>query len=184
MADTDISIKQNTFLFCYLFLFISFFIYVPSMLWCCLLGGRKGIRPVKNWVVGCWCGYVSGSRCRLHMAQLMPLSLTISCSSKFRLVLPSWILPLWYWLTRAVPDKIQKSHKTIVCVVCVFISAKSGRYTVFTFVCLSVCVHSFEGAEWHVVCWETYSTRAWKVENISIRTIYDWNLCFIGFLMT
>jgi len=28
------------------------------------LGGRKGIRPVKNWVVGCWHGYVSGSRCR------------------------------------------------------------------------------------------------------------------------
>jgi len=29
------------------------------------LGGRKGIRPVKNWVVGCWCGYLSGARCRL-----------------------------------------------------------------------------------------------------------------------
>jgi len=26
----------------------------------------------------------------LHMAQLMPLPLTISCSSKSRLVLPSW----------------------------------------------------------------------------------------------
>ena len=29
------------------------------------LGGRKGIRPVKNWVVGCWRGYLSGARCRL-----------------------------------------------------------------------------------------------------------------------
>jgi len=28
-------------------------------------GGRKGIRPVKNSVVGCWRGYVSGVRCRL-----------------------------------------------------------------------------------------------------------------------
>jgi len=27
----------------------------------------------------------------LQMAQLMPLPLTISCYSKFRLVLPSWI---------------------------------------------------------------------------------------------
>ena len=27
--------------------------YVPSVLWRCWLGGRKGIRPVKNWVVGC-----------------------------------------------------------------------------------------------------------------------------------
>ena len=38
---------------------------VPSVLWRCWLGGRKGTRPVKNWVVGCWCGYLSGARCRL-----------------------------------------------------------------------------------------------------------------------
>jgi len=30
----------------------------------------------------------------LHMAQLMPLPLTISCSSKSRLVLLSWYLPV------------------------------------------------------------------------------------------
>jgi len=30
-----------------------------------LVGGRKGIRPVKNSVVGCWHGYLSGARCRL-----------------------------------------------------------------------------------------------------------------------
>jgi len=28
-------------------------VILPSVLWCCWLGGRKGIRPVKNWVVGC-----------------------------------------------------------------------------------------------------------------------------------
>ena len=38
---------------------------VPSVLWRCWLGGRKGIRPAKNWVVGCWRGYLSGARCRL-----------------------------------------------------------------------------------------------------------------------
>jgi len=37
----------------------------PSVLWCCWLGGRKGIRPVKNWVVGYWSGYLTGARCRL-----------------------------------------------------------------------------------------------------------------------
>jgi len=37
---------------------------VPSVLWCYWFGGRKGIRPVKNWVVGCWHGYLSGARCR------------------------------------------------------------------------------------------------------------------------
>jgi len=36
----------------------------------------------------------------LHVAQQMPLPLTISCSSKYRLV-----LPFWYWLTRVLPDK-------------------------------------------------------------------------------
>ena len=44
---------------------IRFLILVPSVLWRCWLGGRKGIRPVKNWVVGCWHGYLSGARCRL-----------------------------------------------------------------------------------------------------------------------
>ena len=38
---------------------------VPSVLWCCWLGGRKGIRPVKNWAVGCGRGYLSAARCRL-----------------------------------------------------------------------------------------------------------------------
>ena len=45
----------------------------------------------------------------LHMAQLMPLPLTVSCSGKSRLVLPSWCR-----LTRAVPDKIQEGRKTVV----------------------------------------------------------------------
>ena len=33
-----------------------------------------------------------GVRCRFAYAQLMPLLFTISCSSKSRLVLPSWFL--------------------------------------------------------------------------------------------
>jgi len=46
----------------------------------------------------------------LHIAQRMPLPLTISCFSKSRLV-----LPLWYLLTRVVPDRFQQSSKTVVC---------------------------------------------------------------------
>jgi len=38
---------------------------LPSVLWCYSLDGRKGIHPVKNWVVGCWHSYLSGVRCRL-----------------------------------------------------------------------------------------------------------------------
>jgi len=55
---------------------------LPSVLWCCWLGSRKGFRAVKNWVVGCWHGYLSGARCRLAMAQRIPLPLTVSCFSK------------------------------------------------------------------------------------------------------
>ena len=49
---------------------LSVFVYLwsylwPSVLWHCWLGGRKGIRPVKKWVVGCWRGYLFGVRCRL-----------------------------------------------------------------------------------------------------------------------
>jgi len=36
----------------------------------------------------------------LHMAQLMPVPLTVSCSSKSRLV-----LPFWCWLTQMVLEK-------------------------------------------------------------------------------
>jgi len=36
------------------------------VLWRCWLGGRKGIRPVKNCVVGCRYGYLSRVRCRLE----------------------------------------------------------------------------------------------------------------------
>jgi len=45
--------------------FLMWFSARPSVLWRCWLGSRKGIQPVKNWVVGCWHGYLSGARCRL-----------------------------------------------------------------------------------------------------------------------
>ena len=86
-----------------------------SVLWRCWLGGRKGIRPAKKWVVRCWCGCL-GWDADLHIAQQTPLPLTISCSSKSRLVLSFRVLPFWYLLTRVVPDIFQKSSKTVVCV--------------------------------------------------------------------
>jgi len=39
--------------------------FSPSVRCRCWLGDRKGIRPVKNRVVGYWHGYLSGARCRL-----------------------------------------------------------------------------------------------------------------------
>ena len=67
------------------FPFSPFFPFLPSVLWRCWLGGRKGIRPVKNWVMGC-CTVICLERgADLHMAQLMPLPLTVSCFSKIQI---------------------------------------------------------------------------------------------------
>ena len=54
---------------------------MPSVLWRCWLGGTKGIRPVKKSggvlvLLSVW------SKVDLHMAQLMPLPLTVSCFTK------------------------------------------------------------------------------------------------------
>ena len=59
---------------------------VPSVLWRCWLGGRKGIRPVKK--LEWWgTGMVSCLEwdANLHMAQLMPLPLTVSYFSKIQI---------------------------------------------------------------------------------------------------
>jgi len=91
------------------------------VLWCCWLGGRKGNRPVKTewWDAGLV--MCLGQGADLRMAQLMPLPLTISCSSKSRLV-----LPFWCWLTCVVRDKTEEGRKMVVCdcvcVVCVIAS--------------------------------------------------------------
>jgi len=59
----------------------------------------------------------------LHISQQMPLPLTVSCSSKSRLVLTFLVLPFWCLLTQVVPDRFQQSSKTVVCVcVCVYSS--------------------------------------------------------------
>ena len=81
----------------------QFFVYVagvPSVLWRCWLGGRKGIQPVENRVVGCWwlsvwsevqtCIWLRWCHC--HSLSLAPV--------KSRLV-----LPFWYRLNLGCPGK-------------------------------------------------------------------------------
>ena len=60
-------------------------VLLPSVLWRCWLGGRKGIRPVKTewWGAGVVICLELGAD--LHMAQLMPLLLTVSCFSKIQI---------------------------------------------------------------------------------------------------
>ena len=95
---------------------------MPSMLWHCWLGGRKGIQPVKNLSGGvlAWLSVWSEmqtciwpSRCHCHSLSL--------ASVKSRLV-----FPFWYRLTRVVPDKGPLNGCVCVCVcVCVCIQTLS-----------------------------------------------------------
>ena len=70
----------------YINLYVCMYVLLPSVLWRCWLGGRKGIRPVKNRVVGCWRSYLSGARCRLAYG---PADATathcLSCFSKIQI---------------------------------------------------------------------------------------------------
>jgi len=65
IATSEVARAQVSSLFTILILWKCLQCFVPSVLWRCWLGSRKGIRPVKNWVVGCWRGYLSAVRCRL-----------------------------------------------------------------------------------------------------------------------
>ena len=58
---------------------------MPSVLSRCRLGARKCIRPVKTewWGVGVVICLQRGAD--LHMAQLMPLPLTVSCYGKIQI---------------------------------------------------------------------------------------------------
>jgi len=65
--------------------FLSQISSLPSVLWRCGLGGRKGIRPAKTewWGAGMVVCLERGAD--LHMTQLMPLPLTVSCFSKVQI---------------------------------------------------------------------------------------------------
>ena len=85
---------------------------MPSVIWRCWLGGRKGIRPVKKQSGGvlAWLSvwnemqtFIWPSWCHCHSLSL--------ASVKSRLV-----LPFWYRLTRVVLDKGPLNACVCVCV--------------------------------------------------------------------
>jgi len=78
-----------------------YYLYLPSVLWRCWLGGRKGIRRVKNWAVGCWHGYLFGARCRLAYGPADATATYLSLAS----LKSCLVLLFWYRLTSVVLDK-------------------------------------------------------------------------------
>ena len=96
--------------------FTSLQCFDPSVLCHCWLGGRKGIRPLKNWVVGAGVVICLERGADLHMSQLMPLPLTVSCFSKIQIG--------FTFLVPAHPGSIRKRAVKRVCV-CVCVCYKS-----------------------------------------------------------
>ena len=105
-----------------LLLFFSLIIFClviflsPSVLWHCWLGGRKGIRPIETewWGAGV---VICLERCAdLHMAQLMPLPLTVSCFSKIQICFTFLVLAY-------LGSPGQRAIKRVcVCVVVIFLN--------------------------------------------------------------
>ena len=110
---------------------------LPSVLWRCCLGGRKGIQPVKKtewWGAGMVICLQRGAD--LHMAQLMPPPLTVSCFSKIQIV-----------FTFLVPAYLGSPGKRAIKWVCVCVLKSS-----WTFCCLEIssnfwlyrtCIHTY-----------------------------------------
>ena len=145
---------------------------MPSVLWCCWLGGRNGIWPVKTercvaGVVIClWQG------ADLHMAQLMPLPLTVSCFSKIHigftfLVLgtssPGWSRTKSRWgggvkrLCVCVIDSVWHAYMLVVqhCYALICVSTQLvldiwftldcgfTLFSLFLNICAYTCIHLF-----------------------------------------
>jgi len=76
-----------------------------------LVGWQKG-HPAckKKWVVGCLRGYVSGSRCRFAYDPADAIASHYLLLQQIQFGFTFLVLPLWCWLTRVVPDKIQEGR--------------------------------------------------------------------------
>jgi len=126
---------------------------MPSVLWHCWLGGRKGTRPVKKLSGGvlAWLfvrskvqTYTQPNWCHYHSLSL--------ASVKSRLV-----LPFWYRLTWVVPDKGSLNGCMYVCILWY-------KYTCNIYNRTVSCV---KHKDWF---WGTHPFYVFLVTNTSVRT--------------
>jgi len=89
-------------------LILIFFAFSALTLLVGLQEGHPACKKLEWWGAGVVIFLEQGAD--LHMAQLMPLPLTISCFSKIQIG-----LPFWYRLTRVVVDKEPLNGRVCVC---------------------------------------------------------------------
>ena len=124
---------------------------LPSVLWRCWLGGRKGIRPVKNWVVGVGMVICLERGADLHMAQLMPLPLTVSC---FSIIQIGFI----FLVPTHSGSPGQRAVKRVCVCVCTLLWLFLVFHTVSLYFCACTCVY-------FPVCVTRLGPRTAKVSN-------------------
>ena len=136
---------------------------MPSVLWHCWLGGRKGIRPVKNFLSGVVLAWLSvwsemqtciwPSWCHCHSLSL--------ASVKSRLV-----LPFWYWLTRVVLENGPLNG--CVCV-CLCAAVNSLLFYIIYLLYLTFCSWKpdFSAAE-------AYIQNFYKQDSVKFQKQYVW----------
>jgi len=101
-----------------------------------LYRGRKGIRPVKNWVVGCWHGYLSGARCRFAYCPTDATATHYLLLQWIQIDFTRMILLFWCRLTQVVLEKRPLNECSLAVVLCTYFT-----YTVELF-SFTVCVVS------------------------------------------
>jgi len=76
-----------------------------------LFGQQEEHLPHKNWVMRCWCGYLSGAKCKwFSYGQANATATTSLALLKSRMV-----LPFLYWLSQAVLEKRPLNGGVVVC---------------------------------------------------------------------
>jgi len=79
-----------------------FFSICPFSALTLLVGYRKSIQRIKNWVMRCWCGYLSGVKCKWFAYGPADVTATLLSLA----LLKSWtVLPFWYHRIQVVLEK-------------------------------------------------------------------------------
>jgi len=75
------------------------------------LGGRKGIWPVKNSVVGAWLSVWREVQTCIWPSPADATATYYLLLQKIQIGFTFLVLPFWYWLTQVVQDSVQGAVK-------------------------------------------------------------------------